>query len=155
WTASKFGADSDESKKLFVGGAQDGTPPGRRRGARGGPHQKAKAGGFRCGYVPRTAQTMQEPTLAPAHKEVEIWPKELTELLLKESRTAPLAKDLSLFKPEAAKTVLARGPGDTMGFTLTTHGVLWQPVRGSEFLVVAGRSAERTSFVLVYSVAGD
>jgi len=153
WTASKFGTDSDESNKPVVRGAPDGTPPGERRCARRRAQQKNEAVGFRCCYGAPNAQTMQEPTLGPAYKEVEILPKELTELLLKEGRTAPLAKDLSLFKPEAAKTVLARGPGDTMGFTLTTHGVLWQPVRGSEFLVVAGRSAERTSVVRVYSVA--
>jgi hypothetical protein len=80
--------------------------------------------------------------------------RELTELLLADEHTKALAKDLSLFKPEAARTVLARGPGETMGFTLTTQAVSWQPDRGSEFLVVTGRSGEKTSFVLAYFVAG-
>jgi hypothetical protein len=155
WTASKFGDDSDVAQKHVVRGAPEGTSPGERRCARRRPQSKDQAVGFRCCYGAPNAQAMKEPSLGPAYKAVEISEKELTELVLRDVRTAPLAKELALFKPEAAKTVLARGPGDSMGFTLTTHGVLWQPVRGSEFLVVTGKSAQRTAFVLVYSVAGD
>src|SRR5690606_24638337 len=132
WTASKFGPDSDEAKKRVVRGAPEGTAPAERRCSRRRAQGKDEAVGFRCCYGAPNAQTMKEPSLGPAYKEVEVTPKELNELLLKEERTASLAKDLTLFKPEAANTVLARGPGDTMGFTLTTHGVRWQPARGSE-----------------------
>jgi hypothetical protein len=154
WTASTFGKGSEAHGKPVARGAPEKVPSSERRCARRYQPDKSEAVGFRCCYGAPNARSLKEPTLGQAYKEREMTVRELTELLLADEHTKALAKDLSLFKPEAARTVLARGPGETMGFTLTTQAVSWQPDRGSEFLVVTGRSGEKTSFVLAYFVAG-
>lgn len=154
WTASTFGKGSDAAGSSVARGAPAGTPADERRCGRRSSIDKNEPVGFRCCYGAPNARSMKEPTLGPAYTEVEITASELKTLLESDERTKPLAKDVTLFKPEAARTVLARGPGETMGFTLTTQAVAWQPERGSQFLVVAGRSGAKTSFVLAYFVAG-
>jgi hypothetical protein len=111
--------------------------------------------GFRCCYGAPNAASLKEPTLGPAYREVELTLPELKELLASHDKTRALQKELRMFKPEAARTVLSRGPGQTMGFTLTTQAVEWQPTRGSRFLVVAGRSGKKTSFVLAYFLSEE
>lgn len=158
WTSSHFGKNSDHQGAAVVRGAHSSLPSSERRCARRSPHDKKKDEpvGFRCCYGAPNAASFSEPTLGPAYEEVEIDKAELKKLLAQDERTKHLAEqEVIAFKPETARTVLARGPGDTMGFTLTTNAVKWQPVRGSRFFVVAGRSGEKTSFVLAYFLAGD
>ncbi len=155
WTSSSFGKGSDAAGKPVARGASAGTPASERGCARRFTPEKDEAVGFRCCYGAPNARAVREPVLGAPYEEVELSKAEVEKLLLSDDRTRHLAKDLLLFKPEAAKTVLSRGPGDTMGFTLTTHAVKWQPDRGSRFLVVVGRSGEKTSFVVVYFLAGD
>jgi hypothetical protein len=155
WTASRFGKESDERGKPVARGVPQGASAAEQRCARRAPAEKDEPVGFRCCYGAPNAKNQKEPALGAPYREVEITKKELAALIKSSEATKHLAKDLALFKPEAARTVFDRGPGDSKGFTLTTHGVLWQPVRGSEFLVVAGKSGTRTSFVLAYFVAGD
>lgn len=154
WTKSVFGQGSDHEGKPVVRGAGVVSDSERRCSRR--REQEAKEDvGFRCCYGAPNAAHLEEPTLGPAYKEVELSRDELTKLLREDPRSAMLATDVSLFKPEAARTVLARGPGETMGFQLTTQAVEWQPARGSRFLVVAGKSGKNTSFVVVYFVSPD
>lgn len=154
WTASTFAKGSDFAGKPVARGAPTQAPGNERRCARRFAADKSDSVGFRCCYGAPNARSIKEPTLGPPYKEVELGEDELRKLLETDERTKALAKDAQLFKPEAARTVLARGPGETMGFTLTTHAITWQPERGSEYLIVAGRSGEKTSFVLAYFVAG-
>lgn len=154
WTASTFGKGSDAAGGAVARGAPAKTPANERRCGRRFQPDKAEPVGFRCCYGAPNARSMREPTLGPPYKEVELTRAELTKLLESDEHTKHLAKDVMLFKPEAARTVLARGPGETMGFTLTTQAVSWQPERGSQFLIVAGRSGAKTSFVLAYFATG-
>jgi hypothetical protein len=76
--------------------------------------------------------------------------------LLADERTRALAKDLKFFRePDAANTVVERGPGDRKGFSFTVAPLLWNPVAGAEFLVLSARSGENTSFVLAFHVLGE
>ena len=80
----------------------------------------------------------------------------LQQLLASHDRTAAYAKDVKLFRePDAANTVVARGPGDRKGFLFTVSPLLWNPVAGAEYLLVAGRSGDDMSFVVAYHVLGD
>ena len=150
WTSSSFGNNSDLKGEPVTRGAPSDANPQLRRCARRSSGKGRKDVGFRCCYGAPNAASLKEPTLGPAYREVEISKKELRELLASDERTKHLATDAELFKPEAARTVLARGPGDSKGFSLTTQALEWQPVRGSRFFVVAGKTANRTSFVLAY-----
>jgi len=154
WTKSTFGKGSDHEGKAVVRGAPVVSDEERRCSRR----RQAQAGeevGFRCCYGAPNAARLEEPTLGQAYKEIEISREDLTKLLREDPRTAALASEVNLFKPEAARTVLSRGPGDTMGFQLTTNAVEWQPARGSRFLIVAGKSGKNTSFVVAYFVSPD
>lgn len=150
WTASSFGTDSALKGEPVAKGAPSDATPEQRRCARRGSGKGRDEVGFRCCYGAPNAASLKEPTLGPAYREVEISKKDLQELLASDERTKDLAQEAQLFKPEAARTVLARGTSDSKGFVLTTQAIEWQPVRGSRFFVVAGKSAHRTSFVLAY-----
>lgn len=155
WTASAFGKGSDAAGKPVARGSPGKSAASERRCAHRFSPAKDEPVGFRCCYGAPNARAMKEPVLGPPYEEVELSKGDVEKLLSSDERTKHLAEDLLLFKPEAARTVLARGPGDTMGFTLTTNAVKWQPDRGSRFLVLAGRSGEKTSFVVVYYLAGE
>jgi len=145
WTASTFGRDSAHSGQPVVRGAKASTPLDQRRcAARSFPEKKPEANagapssdiGFRCCYGAPNASTIREPTLGPAYERAQLSVTELRALLRSDPRTAPYANDAQFFKSDAAATVLARGPGDNKGFTLTTEPLLWQPSAGTSFLVV-------------------
>lgn len=154
WTKSQFGRDSEQQGKSVVRGAGE-VPSAERRCARRRAPAKDESVGFRCCYGAPNAASLKEPSLGPAYKEVDLTSDDLKKLLLTDEKTKPLAKDLQLFKPETALTVLSRGPGETKGFTLTTRALQWQPARGSQLLVVAARSGKNTSFVLAYFMNGQ
>lgn len=153
WTASQFGAASEHASDPVVRGAPSGITAAERRCARRRSGKNTQEVGFRCCYGAPNAASLKEPKLGEAYREIEVTPNDLKALLRSDKRTEALADGARLFKPEAARTVLARGPGDTKGFQLTTQAVEWQPVRGSRFLVVSGTSSGRTSFVVAYFVS--
>jgi hypothetical protein len=98
---------------------------------------------------------LKDPEETVAFREVDLPLPELGTLLGANERTKDLARDLAYFHEDAASTVLARGPGETMGFTLTTRAVAWSPAQGVELLVVSGKSGARTAFVVAYFTAGQ
>ncbi|HXS19034.1 MAG TPA: SUMF1/EgtB/PvdO family nonheme iron enzyme, partial [Polyangiaceae bacterium] len=159
WTASTFGRDSAHTTEPVVRGALTSTPADQRRCAarRFADKKPDTAGGaipseigFRCCYGAPNASTIREPSLGPAYQRAQLSVTELRALLRSDPRTAPYADEAQFFKAEAAATVLARGPGDSKGFTLTTEPLLWQPSTGTTFLVVVAHDSHRTSFVVVY-----
>lgn len=157
WTASTFGKGSDQKGEVVTRGAPSDSKANERRCARRTVTKKEDQAevGFRCCYGAPNAASLFEPKLGDPYRELEISREELSALLKTDERTRELARDVTVFRPEAARTVVDRGPGDTMGFTFTTGALEWQPARGSRFLVVAGRSGKRTSFVLSYFIAGN
>ena len=165
WTASRFGRDSEKKESLVVRGARRELAPELRRcatrrfpseGDSGGPGVPRSEIAFRCCYGAPNAAVIKEPSFGPAYRETTLSTEDLRKLLSEDSRTAAFAKDASFFKTDAAATVLARGPGETKGFQLTTAPVLWQPSPGTLYLVLAAHQASsRTSFVLAYYENGE
>lgn len=154
WTASTFDEHSPHKGEPVVRGAPDGASNDRRC-ARRRAAAKGEKIGFRCCYGAPNAAHLQEPALGPAYRETNMTLEELRQLLAKDERTSAFAATAQFFDPEAGRTVLSRGPGDTMGFTLTTAPLIWEPARGSKFLVLAARSEPKTSFVVAYHLGRD
>lgn len=160
WTSSDVVPPKGETKPTgpVVRGAPAGIPGPERRCARRATQDEVddKGIGFRCCYGAPNGAKVAEPVIGKPYEKV-VWDaKRLSELLAKDPRTAELAKDVTLFRePEAAETVVARGPGDRKGFLFTVHPLVWNPARGARFLVLTGRSGPNTSFVLAYHVVSD
>jgi hypothetical protein len=112
--------------------------------------------GFRCCGGAPNARALPEPKAGEAFRKHRLGAERLSALLGAEAATRELVKDVKFFRdPDAADTVISRGPGDRKGFSFTVAPLLWQPVAGAEFLVVTGRAGEKTSFVATYYVLGD
>jgi hypothetical protein len=155
WTSSHFGPSSDHHGKSVARGAEAGAPPLAHRCARREP--SASRAAFRCCYGPPNGLKVQEPTREQVYRKVPLTPERLRELLAAHPRTKALATDgLALFaEPDAARTVIDRGPGDRKGFDFTVSALEWTPVVGATFVAVPGRSTDDTSFVVVFHVLGD
>ncbi len=147
-----------EPRGPVVRGAGQDTPGEERRCARRTTFSENQADsvGFRCCHGAPNGAKVKEPGQGDTFEKVELKTADLKKLLEQDERTSELAKDVVLFRePEAAQTVIDRGPGDKKGFSFTVAPLLWNPTRGARFLVVAGRSGERTSFVVAYHVVSD
>ncbi len=157
WTASRVSGHSPLKNAHAVrGGAPDQEDAARHCSARRAAQPAERELAFRCCYGSPNAARVPEPEPAPLFEKLTWEPKRLSALLSQDPRTAALSKELSLFaEPEAINTVIARGPGNRMGFDFTTQPLLWRPDLGSEFLVWAAKSGPRKSFVLVYERAGS
>ncbi len=149
----------DETGKLLsvTRGAAPSPDNGPRCALRGAlPANTERADlGFRCCHGAPNAATMPTPSLQTTFEKPNLPQERLKKLLLAEPRTRALATDLVYFRePDAANTVVARGPGDRQGFLFTVAPLLWRPVAGAEYLIVTARSGKDTSFVLAYYVLG-
>jgi formylglycine-generating enzyme required for sulfatase activity len=153
-------ADSSRSKKraVAVRGAAPSSPGPEHRCARRepvDPETRSTDLGFRCcGGAPNGA-VVREPALERAFVKFPLTAERLQRLLRSDRRTASLATDVKLFRePDAAETVVARGPGDRQGFDFTVSPLVWNPAAGARYLLVSGRSGDKTSYVLAYYVVG-
>ena len=159
WTSSDVIAE-DGTRRASVRGAAPASPPSAHRCAARTPERsdaKSESLGFRCCRGARNAALVTEPRAGQTFIGKTLTAQRLTELLEADPHTERLAKDVRLFRdPDAADTVVSRGPGDRKGFLFTSAPLLWNPVAGAEFLVVTGRSGDDTCFVVVFHVlAGD
>lgn len=160
WVASDvIPRKSGSPRRAVMRGAGKGEPPSARRCARrmgADGNNEAKDVGFRCCQGAPNAAVVEEPTLETAFEKTRLTAERLGELLRQDPRTKALAKDLLFFRePDAANTVIARGPGDTKGFDFTVRPLIYRPAAGTEYLVVAARSGKNTSFVVAFRVLGD
>lgn len=159
WVGSDvLSGGSQAAERAVVRGAP-GTAPGpeHRCAARRvlDPKSKADDLGFRCCKGAPNAAVIPEPKLLATYDRPALSLDRLTSLLRSDPITAPLAKDVKYFRePDAAKTVVERGPGDTKGFEFSVAPLIWHPAAGAEFLLVSARSGDDTSFVLAYWVLG-
>jgi hypothetical protein len=157
WTASDVGAE-EGSRRAAVRGAEPNTPATAHRCASRRaekPDTQNSALGFRCCKGARNAALVVEPRAGQTFSQAGITLDRLTALFRKTEKLAKIQKDLKLFRePDAAETVVGRGPGDRKGFLFTVAPLMWNPVAGADFLVVTGRSGETTSFVVVFRVVG-
>ncbi|MCC6217206.1 MAG: hypothetical protein IT376_20270 [Polyangiaceae bacterium] len=157
WTASSRGP-GDAARAVARGAPTRAAAEAHRCAARSplAPDTKADDLGFRCCHGAPNAAVVAEPALGRVFSKVRVTAERLEKLLAESPETAELAKDVKLFRdPEAATTVVARGPGDRQGFDFTVAPLSWSPVPGAEYLLVAARSGESTSFVVAYWALGD
>jgi hypothetical protein len=157
WTASDIAPGTTRALAALRGAGASAAPEAHRCAARTGVAADTRESdlGFRCCSGPPNARQIAEPTLGVAYQKVKLGADRLAELLSAESVTRDLAKDLKYFRePDSAETVLSRGPGDKKGFSFTTSPLLWNPIAGSEVLVVSARSGESTSFVAAFHLLG-
>ena len=157
WTASDVVGESGSRKAAVRGASSGANAAAHRCAARTAESAETKSAdlGFRCCKGPKNAAVAQEPHAGQTFLQASITPARVAELLRSDDKTKALAKDVRFFKePEAAETVVSRGPGDRKGFLFTVAPLLWNPVPGAEFLVVTGRSGETTSFIAVFHVMG-
>jgi hypothetical protein len=157
WTASDIAPGTSRALAALRGAAASAPAEAHRCAARTGvPADTREADiGFRCCSGPPNARQIVEPTLGVAYQKVKLGADRLAALLAADPVTRELAKDVKYFRePDSAETVLSRGPGDKKGFSFTTSPLSWNPVAGSEFLVVSGRSGENTSFVVAFFALG-
>ena len=160
WTASDvLDPKGGEPRGASVRGGGKTAPASAHRCARRSavpPDATANDLGFRCcGGAPNAAK-VPEPKLGPSFRKKNLKSARLEKLLSDNPRTRWLAHDVKFFRePDAAQTVVARGPGDRKGFSFTVSPMLWNPASGTEYLLVSARSGKDTSFVLAYHVVGD
>jgi formylglycine-generating enzyme required for sulfatase activity len=157
WTASRVEIDG-RPRAVSRGAARGSAAEAHRCAARTplAPDTSNANLGFRCCSGAPNARALPEPKAGEAFRKHRLGAERLSALLGAEAATRELVKDVKFFRdPDAAETVIARGPGDRKGFSFTVAPLLWQPVAGAEFLVVTGRAGEKTSFVATYYVLGD
>lgn len=152
WT---LGSTPSEDGAVTLRGARASASPEERRCAARFAETKNKENSapvtatVRCCYGATNAKTLPVPKSGPLFREVDVEMAALAAILASDEHTKELAQDLTFFKhPEGAATVVDRGDRNLMGFTLTTRPLEWQPERGVRVLLVAGRSGEKTSFVV-------
>lgn len=159
WTASDvIPTTKDGASGAAVRGAAANAPGvDHRCAARHAVDPKSSSAdlGFRCCKGAPNAAVVKEPKLGDIFTKTHLTTARLKKLLASDPHTASIAKDLKFFRePDAAHTVVARGPGDTMGFNFTVLPLIWHPVAGAEYLLVTARSGKDTSFVVAYYVLG-
>lgn len=156
WTSSDVATGEEGPRRAAVRGSEPNAPATAHRcAARRAekPDSPNPATGFRCCKGARNAALVTEPKAGQTFTQASVTVDRLTELFRKNPKLSKIAKDVRLFRePDAAETVVGRGPGDRKGFLFTVAPLLWNPVAGADFLVVVGRSGEMTSFVVVFRV---
>ena len=155
WTASDVIAEKGPRRGASRGASRKALPGAHRCAHREGldPALRAEDLGFRCCSGAPNAAVVTEPRLGVTFRRTKISAKRLEALLAKSHETRSIAKDVKFFRePEAANTVISRGPGDKKGFLFTVSPMIWNPVAGSEFLLVAARAGKDRSFVVAFHV---
>ena len=159
WVASDVSLGDDVPRRAVIRGAPAGAPAAQHRCAQRSAADstvKSEDLGFRCCKGAPNAAVIPEAKLGQTFRRARIDAAQLEKLLALHEPTRALAKDVKFFRePDAANTVVERGPGDKKGFSFTVAPLIWNPVAGAEFLLVSGRSGDRDSFVLAFHVLSD
>ncbi|HLV20868.1 MAG TPA: hypothetical protein VKZ49_08295 [Polyangiaceae bacterium] len=158
WTASDVSPNDGARRAAVKGAPPDAAAPDRRCAHRQAlpPDQTERTLGFRCCEGAPNAAVVREPKLGTTFEKLTLTAARVEKLFRSDPRTEGLAKDVKFFRePDATRTVIARGPGDTKGFDFTVSPLRWNPVAGAEYLLLSGRSGDKVSFVVAYYVLGD
>jgi hypothetical protein len=157
WVRGEMSRDGRTSLGVLRGAGEKSSEADSRCSARRpeDPDKKLEDVGFRCCHGAPNSSRVPPPVLAQTFESTRLPLSELLPLLEAHPRTRALAKDVLYFRePDAANTVVTRGPGDRKGFLFTVLPLLWRPVPGAEYLLLTARSGKDTSFVLAYYVLG-
>jgi Sulfatase-modifying factor enzyme 1 len=158
WVASEVpGKESPAARALVRGAAASAPGPEHRCAARHtlDPESKAADLGFRCCKGAPNAAIVPEPKLGETFSHGKITSDRLEKVFQSDPHTAAITNLKFYREPDAANTVVSRGPGDKKGFEFTVAPLVWRPVAGAEFLLVSGKSGENSAFVAVLYVLGD
>jgi formylglycine-generating enzyme required for sulfatase activity len=158
WVASEVpGKDGVGARALVRGAAASAAGAEHRCAARHTLDADSKALdlGFRCCKGPPNAAIVPEPKLGETFAHGKITSDRLEKVFQSDPHTANISSVKFYREPDAANTVVARGPGDKKGFEFTVAPLIWRPIAGSEFLLVSGKSGDNNAFVAVLYVLGD
>lgn len=158
WVASELSAKEGRSARALLRGAgASALAVEHRCAARHAVEADTRAAdlGFRCCKGAPNAAIVPEPKLGDTFSRGKI----TTDLLEKVFKSDPHTQNVTGLKfyrePDAANTVVARGPGDKKGFSFTVAPLLWRPSTGAEFLIATGKSGDNDAFVAVLHVLGE
>jgi len=157
WVASEVPGKEGAARALVRGAAASAPGPEHRCAARHtlDPDSKASDLGFRCCKGAPNAAIVPEPKLGETFAHGKISAERLEKIFQSDPHTAAIDKLKFYREPDAANTVVARGPGDKKGFEFTVAPLIWRPIAGAEFLLVAGKSGDNNAFVAVLYVLGE
>jgi len=158
WVASEVPSkETSAARALLRGAAASAAGPEHRCAARHALDAESKAPdlGFRCCKGAPNAAIVPEPKLGVTFSRGKISSEALEKVFKQGTRTTNIVNLKFYREPDAANTVVARGPGDKKGFLFTVAPLLWRPTAGAEFLLVSGKSGETDAFVAVLHVLGD
>jgi hypothetical protein len=158
WTHSDVrGKDSGAANEAVVRGAFGEAGDQHRCSGRRGVSPEAHENdlGFRCCSGAPNAAIVPEPKLGETFEKVRLTADRLEKLLAADAQTQSIAHNIKFFKePDSAQAVIDRGPGDRKGYSFTVAPLKWNPVPGAEFVLIAARSGDDTSFVVALHVLG-
>jgi hypothetical protein len=158
WVASEIPSkDGAGARALLRGAAASAAGPEHRCAARhtADPDSKADDLGFRCCKGAPNAAIVPEPKLGETFTRGKISTDTLEKVFKSDPHTAELHNLKFYREPDAANTVIARGPGDKKGFSFTVAPLIWRPAAGTEFVLVSGKSGDNDAFVAVLHVLSD
>ncbi len=156
WVASDV-PGKEGARALFRGAATSAAGPEHRCAARHtlDPDAKADDLGFRCCKGAPNAAIVPEPKLGDTFAHGKITAERLEKVFASDPHTSAISGVKFYREPDAANTVVSRGPGDKKGFEFTVAPLVWRPVAGAEFLLVSGKAGDNNAFVAVLYVLGD
>ncbi|MEP7050950.1 MAG: SUMF1/EgtB/PvdO family nonheme iron enzyme [Pseudomonadota bacterium] len=156
WVASEV-PGKEGARALLRGAPASAAGPDHRCAARHSaePDMKAEDLGFRCCKGAPNAAIVPEPRLGETFTRGKITTEALEKVFKADPHTAEL-RNLKFYRePDAANTVVSRGPGDKKGFAFTVAPLVWRPAAGAEFVIVSGKSGDNDAFVAVLHVLGS
>ncbi len=158
WVASEVpGKEGGGAHALLRGAPASAPGPDHRCAARhtAEPDTKAEDLGFRCCKGAPNAAIVPEPKLGETFTHGKISTDTLEKVFKADPHTAELHNLKFYREPDAANTVVSRGPGDKKGFAFTVAPLVWRPAAGTEFVLVSGKSGDNDAFVAVLHVLSD
>lgn len=158
WVASEVpGKEGAVAHALLRGAPGSALGPEHRCAARHTvePDTKAEDLGFRCCKGAANAAIVPEPKLGETFTHGKISTDTLEKVFKADPHTAEFHNLKFYREPDAANTVVSRGPGDKKGFAFTVAPLVWRPATGTEFMLVSGKSGDNDAFVAVLHVLSD
>ncbi|HEY4160038.1 MAG TPA: SUMF1/EgtB/PvdO family nonheme iron enzyme [Polyangiaceae bacterium] len=158
WVGSEVpGKDNAAARALVRGAAPNAPGPEHRCAARRTLDASTSAAdlGFRCCKGAPNAAIVPEPKLGETFAHAKISSERLEKVFQSDPHTANIDRVKFYREPDAANTVVSRGPGDKKGFEFTVAPLVWRPTAGAEFLLVSGKSGDNNAFVAALYVLGD
>ncbi|MEO8902436.1 MAG: SUMF1/EgtB/PvdO family nonheme iron enzyme [Polyangiaceae bacterium] len=158
WVASEVpGKEGAVAHALLRGAPGGAAGPDHRCAARHTvePDAKAEDLGFRCCKGAPNAAIVPEPKLGETFTHGKISTDTLEKVFKADPHTTEFHNLKFYREPDAANTVVSRGPGDKKGFAFTVAPLVWRPAAGTEFMIVSGKSGDNDAFVAVLHVLSD